>query len=72
MSSTLTKEPQAVGPAAIERWCRPACFQNWPQDLLPGELRGDVDAGGARDLVEGAPAWKSDLVAGAFGVGVTV
>ncbi len=29
----------AVGPFAIERWCRPVCFQNAPQELLPEELR---------------------------------
>jgi NADP-dependent aldehyde dehydrogenase len=29
----------AVGPLAIERWCRPVCFQNAPQHLLPEELR---------------------------------
>lgn len=31
----------AVGPLAIERWCRPVCFQNAPQHLLPEELRDD-------------------------------
>jgi alpha-ketoglutaric semialdehyde dehydrogenase len=29
----------AVGPFAIRRWCRPVCFQNTPDELLPEELR---------------------------------
>jgi NADP-dependent aldehyde dehydrogenase len=29
----------AVGPQAIRRWCRPVCYQNVPQYLLPEELR---------------------------------
>jgi NADP-dependent aldehyde dehydrogenase len=29
----------AVGPRAIERWCRPICFQNCPDALLPPELQ---------------------------------
>ncbi|GJQ28575.1 MAG: 2,5-dioxovalerate dehydrogenase [Phycisphaerae bacterium] len=28
----------AVGPWAIRRWCRPVCFQNTPQALLPEAL----------------------------------
>lgn len=36
-----TNDPHttAVGPRAIERWCRPVCFQNFPDHLLPEELR---------------------------------
>jgi len=29
----------AVGPTAIQRWARPVCWQDWPQNLLPAELR---------------------------------
>jgi len=29
----------AVGPLAIERWCRPVCYQNAPEQMLPRELR---------------------------------
>lgn len=29
----------AVGADGIKRFARPLCFQNWPNDLLPGELR---------------------------------
>jgi len=38
----------AVGPFAIERWCRPVCFQNAPPALLPEELRDDNPRGIAR------------------------
>jgi 2,5-dioxopentanoate dehydrogenase len=31
----------AVGTTAIRRWVRPACWQDWPHDLLPPELRDD-------------------------------
>ncbi|MCA9300747.1 MAG: aldehyde dehydrogenase (NADP(+)) [Phycisphaerales bacterium] len=29
----------AVGPMSIERWCRPVCYQNAPDSLLPDELK---------------------------------
>ena len=29
----------SVGTAAIKRWVRPVCFQNFPDILLPGELQ---------------------------------
>ncbi len=29
----------SVGSCAIERWCRPVCFQNSPESSLPPELR---------------------------------
>ncbi len=32
-------ESTAVGLLAMRRWCRPVAMQNWPQDLLPEELR---------------------------------
>lgn len=37
-----TNQPHttAVGPMAMERWCRPVCYQNAPDPLLPVELRG--------------------------------
>lgn len=31
----------AVGATSIRRWARPACWQDWPHDLLPPELRDD-------------------------------
>ncbi|HMN40433.1 MAG TPA: aldehyde dehydrogenase family protein [Phycisphaerales bacterium] len=37
--ATNRPETTAVGPLAIERWCRPICFQNAPDALLPPELR---------------------------------
>jgi NADP-dependent aldehyde dehydrogenase len=42
----------AVGTAAIQRWVRPACWQDWPHDLLPAELRDD-NPRGIRRLVDG-------------------
>jgi 2,5-dioxopentanoate dehydrogenase len=44
----------AVGPRAIERWCRPVCFQNAPVSVLPDELR-DENPLGIRRLVNGFP-----------------
>ncbi len=29
----------AVGPLAVERWCRPLAYQNVPEQMLPHELR---------------------------------
>jgi len=36
-----TNQPHttAVGIMALERWCRPVCYQNAPEGLLAGELR---------------------------------
>jgi 2,5-dioxopentanoate dehydrogenase len=31
----------AVGTTSIRRWVRPACWQDWPHDLLPPALRDD-------------------------------
>jgi NADP-dependent aldehyde dehydrogenase len=31
----------AVGHDAIRRWLRPICFQNFPAELLPTQLRVD-------------------------------
>jgi 2,5-dioxopentanoate dehydrogenase len=35
----------AVGTTAIRRWVRPACWQDWPHELLPPELRDDNPRG---------------------------
>lgn len=35
----------AVGVTSIQRWVRPACWQDWPQDQLPPELRDDNPRG---------------------------
>jgi len=37
--ATNRSDTTAVGPRAIERWCRPVCFQNCPTELLPPALR---------------------------------
>jgi NADP-dependent aldehyde dehydrogenase len=37
--ATNVPQTTAVGPRAIERWCRPACYQNCPDALLPPELQ---------------------------------
>ena len=43
----------AVGATSILRWVRPACWQDWPQEQLPPELRDDNPRGIHR-LVDGA------------------
>jgi alpha-ketoglutaric semialdehyde dehydrogenase len=40
----------AVGTAAIQRFARPICYQNFPQDLLPPELRDQNERGVWRTL----------------------
>lgn len=49
-----TNQPQstAVGPLAIERWCRPLTYQNAPEQNLPPELRGE-NALGIERVVNG-------------------
>lgn len=37
--ATNAAHTTAVGPRAIERWCRPVCYQNAPAELLPAVLR---------------------------------
>ena len=37
--ATNRPDTTAVGPRAIERWCRPICYQNCPDILLPPELQ---------------------------------
>jgi NADP-dependent aldehyde dehydrogenase len=50
--STNRPDTTAVGPLAIERWCRPVCYQNCPQDLLPPELQ-DTNPLGIMRIVNG-------------------
>lgn len=42
-----TNQPHttAVGPLAIERWCRPITYQNAPDQMLPPELKSDNPLG---------------------------
>lgn len=42
----------AVGTSSIQRWVRPVCWQDWPHELLPPELRDD-NARRLRRLVDG-------------------
>jgi NADP-dependent aldehyde dehydrogenase len=37
--ATNRPDTTAVGPLAIQRWCRPICFQNHPDALLPPEIQ---------------------------------
>jgi NADP-dependent aldehyde dehydrogenase len=39
--ATNRPEMTAVGPLAIERWCRRVCYQNAPEWALPAELRDE-------------------------------
>lgn len=50
--ATNRPDTTAVGPLAIERWCRPVCFQNCPDELLPPELQ-DANPLGILRLVNG-------------------
>lgn len=49
-----TTDPRAtsVGTAAIHRWARPVCFQGFPSDALPEELR-DGNPRGIWRMIEG-------------------
>ncbi len=40
-----TTDPRftSVGPAAIQRFCRPVCFQDFPADFLPAELQAEPE-----------------------------
>ena len=40
----------AVGTAAILRFARPVCYQDWPQDRLPPELRDENSRGILRQI----------------------
>ena len=39
--ATTDSRSTSVGTDAIKRFSRPVCYQNFPQSLLPGELRDD-------------------------------
>lgn len=43
--STNQPHTTAVGPLAIERWCRPVTYQNAPEQNLPRELRNENPMG---------------------------
>lgn len=45
----------AVGVTAIQRWVRPVCWQDWPAEHLPPELRDDNPLG-IRRVVDGEPS----------------
>lgn len=53
--ATNRPDATAVGPSALERWCRPVCFQNVPSPQLPPELRDDNPSAITR-LEDGRPA----------------
>ncbi len=44
----------AVGSTAIQRWARPVCWQDWPQEHLPAELQ-DSNPRGIRRTIDGKP-----------------
>ena len=50
--ATSDSRVTSVGTRAIERFLRPVCYQDMPQELLPPELR-DADALHLRRLVDG-------------------
>jgi NADP-dependent aldehyde dehydrogenase len=50
--ATTRPESTAVGPFAIRRWCRPVCYQDCPEELLPPELEEHNPLGIVR-LVDG-------------------
>ena len=49
----------SVGTAAIHRFVRPVCFQNFPEEQLPAELR-DLNERGIWRLIDGT--WTRDDV----------
>lgn len=49
----------SVGTAAITRFARPVCWQDFPQAALPAELR-DANGRGIWRLVDGSPT-RADL-----------
>jgi NADP-dependent aldehyde dehydrogenase len=50
--ATSDSRVTSVGTRAIERFLRPVCYQDLPQDLLPPELR-DQEPLRLRRLVDG-------------------
>lgn len=39
--STTDSRFTSVGPDAVKRFVRPVCFQNWPDEFLPDELKNE-------------------------------
>jgi NADP-dependent aldehyde dehydrogenase len=50
--ATTDSRTTSVGTAAIHRWARPVCYQNFPHEVLPEELR-DENARGLLRTVDG-------------------
>ena len=50
--ATTDVRSTSVGTAAIARFARPVCFQNWPSELLPPELQ-DSNPRGILRIVDG-------------------
>jgi NADP-dependent aldehyde dehydrogenase len=48
--ATTDSRYTSVGTAAIQRWSRPICYQSFPPDLLPIELRDENPRGVMRIL----------------------
>mgnify|MGYP006954428295 CR=1 FL=1 len=57
--ATTDSRATSVGTAAILRFARPVCFQDFPDEALPVELR-NRNARGIWRLVDGAPS-RGDL-----------
>jgi NADP-dependent aldehyde dehydrogenase len=55
--SSTNVQSTSVGERAIDRFVRPLCYQNTPQELLPVELKDENPLGIPR-LVNGA--WTTD------------
>lgn len=47
-------DSSAVGATAIRRWCRPVCYQNLPDDMLPPELR-EANPAAIHRTIDGVP-----------------
>lgn len=43
--ATTDERFTSVGTAALARWVRPVCYQNFPQTALPAELRDENERG---------------------------
>ncbi len=50
--STNQPHTSAVGSLAMHRWCRPVCYQNCPDEMLPEELK-EANPRGIRRVVDG-------------------
>ena len=48
----------SVGTSAIQRWVRPVCYQNWPDRLLPDELKNENPLGIYRIINNGLTSDK--------------